>query len=168
MGGNTLSSQDETMNTPIPLIEQRVIEATIFGVAYKSLCARMSQADALAAIRSTVDALAFEAGKAFARRAKNGVNFEHFGSILESWQASGALTIDKVAATARELEFEVTRCAYVEKYREMGLPQELVSMISCARDEPFAEGYSSKLRMERTQTLGEGAPSCRFRFTWRD
>lgn len=156
------------MNIPIPLIEQRVIEANIFGVVYKSLCQRMSKEDALAAVRAAVDALAYEAGKAFALRAKGGVNFEHFGSILETWQASGALTIDNVTATENTLEFEVTRCAYVEKYREMGLPQELVSMISCARDEPFAEGYSSKLRMERTQTLGEGAPSCIFRFLWRD
>jgi hypothetical protein len=156
------------MNKSIPLIQQRVIEANIFGVVYKSLCTRMSREDALAAVRAAVDALAYEAGKAFAKRAPNGASFEHFASILEVWQDSGALTIDNVAATGNELTFEVTRCAYVEKYREMGLPQELVSMISCARDEPFAEGYSSRLSMERTQTLGDGAPSCSFRFIWRD
>ncbi len=156
------------MNTPLPLIEQRVIEANIFEVVYKSLSLGIGQQDALAAVRSAVEGLAHEAGKAFAKRAKNGANFAHFASILETWQASGALTIANVSATENELCFEVTRCAYVEKYREMGLPQELVSMISCARDEPFAKGYSSRLGMERTQTLGEGAPSCAFRFTWRD
>lgn len=156
------------MNTAIPLIQQRVIEANIFGVVYKSLRTRMSQEDALAAVRAAVDALAYEAGRAFAKRAPNGASFEHFSSILQTWQSSGALTVENVSAKDNVLEFAVTRCAYVEKYREMGLPQELVSMISCARDEPFADGYSSRLTMERTQTLGEGAPSCTFRFTWRD
>ena len=156
------------MNVAIPLIEQRLIEANIFAVVYKSLCGRIGSTDALPAVRAAVDALAYEAGKAFARTSKGGANFAHFCTILDTWQASGALTIRNVATTASELEFEVTRCVYVEKYREMGLPQELVSMLSCARDHPFAEGYCANLRMERSQTLGDGAPCCRFRFNWSD
>ena len=67
-----------------------------------------------------------------------------------------------------ELSFEVTRCAYVETYREMGLPEELVGLVSCCRDEPFATAYSPHIVMERPETIGQGAARCRFRFTWKD
>ncbi|MCF8076819.1 MAG: L-2-amino-thiazoline-4-carboxylic acid hydrolase [Desulfotignum sp.] len=48
-------------------------------------------------------------------------------------------------------------CRYAEKYRELGVA-EFGHCLSCCRDEPFAEGFNSKIRFERSQTIMEGAP----------
>jgi hypothetical protein len=150
----------------IPLIEQRAIEARIFQATYRSLLAKQGRDEALAVIGRAVEALGFEAGRAFAAKAPNGPSFGHFASIVELWQASGALRIENMHLEPDELAFEVTRCAYLDKYREMGLPEELAGLISCGRDEPFARGYGGQLVFERPTSLATGAPSCRFRFSW--
>lgn len=155
------------MNAP-PLIEQRAIEAQIFRAFYLTLSAKAGKTAALAAVAEAVEALGLAAGQAFAATAPNGPSFDHFATILDIWRASGALEVENARQTGRELTFTVTRCAYVERYRTMGLPEELVGLVSCGRDEPFARGYSPKLALERPQTLATGAPGCAFRFTWRD
>ena len=62
----------------------------------------------------------------------------------------------------------MTRCRYAETYREMGLPEELATRISCLRDGAFVAGYSDKLRLDRPGTIASGAASCPFTFTWND
>ncbi|WP_024336232.1 L-2-amino-thiazoline-4-carboxylic acid hydrolase [Desulfotignum balticum] len=54
-------------------------------------------------------------------------------------------------------------CRYAEKYRELGVA-EFGHCLSCCRDEPFAEGFNSKIRFERSQTIMEGTPFCDFNF----
>lgn len=152
----------------LPLIDQRAIEAEIFRALYLTLSAKAGKPAALAAVADAVEALGLAAGKAFAAAAPNGPSFDHFATVLDSWRASGALTVENVRQTGHELTFTVTRCTYVERYRAMGLPEELAGLVSCGRDEPFARGYSPKLALERPQTLAAGAPGCAFRFIWRD
>ena len=87
---------------------------------------------------------------------------------MDCWRNGGALTTEDVRLEANRLSFAVTRCAYLEKYRSLGLPEELAGLISCCRDEPFAQGYSQRLALDRPRTLAQGAPACLFTFTWRD
>ncbi|WP_243360094.1 L-2-amino-thiazoline-4-carboxylic acid hydrolase [Fundidesulfovibrio terrae] len=155
----------------ITLLEQRLVEANIFRAMYATLSETLGQQAALGAVIQAAKSLAAQAGRAFAACAPpedGGPGFEHFKTVLELWSGTGALTIENVRADGKELSFEVTRCTYVEKYREMGLPEELVATISCCRDEPFAKAYSGHISMARSDTIGEGADRCRFRFTWRD
>ena len=59
--------------------------------------------------------------------------------------------------------FNVSRCPYFEKYQELGIIDFGVEM-SCCRDKPFAKGLNSNLKLERTQTIMEGAKYCDFRY----
>jgi len=47
----------------------------------------------------------------------------------------------------------------------MGLG-EIGGLLSCQRDGTFCEGYDPKLKLERTQTIMQGASHCDFRFTY--
>jgi hypothetical protein len=37
--------------------------------------------------------------------------------------------------------------------------------LSCSRDAVFAEGFNPRLKLQRIQTIMEGAPHCDFRFS---
>lgn len=152
----------------VTLLEQRAIEAGVFKALYGAMKAEMGREGALLTIERAVRGLAGEAGRAFAAKAPDGPSFEHFKTVLGVWRGSGALDIEDVKAGPDELAFTVTRCAYVDAYREMGLPPELTGLISCCRDEPFAKGYSERVHMERPETIGAGGERCRFRFIWQD
>ena len=63
--------------------------------------------------------------------------------------------------------YTVGHCAYAEMYRRMGLG-ELGPVLSCLRDAAFAEGFDLRMRLDRPQTIMEGAPLCQFRYTIED
>ena len=74
-----------------------------------------------------------------------------------------ALEIDVLKQDDSCLEFNVTRCRFAEFYEELGIP-ELGFLLSCNRDFALSEGISPELKLERSQTIMEGAPHCDFRF----
>lgn len=68
--------------------------------------------------------------------------------------------------TSQTYHFNITHCPYDEKYHELGLVEYGVAF-SCCRDEPFARGFHPQLKLERSQTIMEGADYCDFRYTLR-
>lgn len=152
--------------TVVPLLVRRRIEAEILGRVFRSLCSRIGEKSALDAIGEAVEAAARDAGRAFAASAPDGPCLEHFETVLERWREGRALSIEGVCSTAEELSFVVTRCAYAELYRSLGLPEALAYTLSCRRDGSFAAGYAPQLSLERSATLVEGSDGCRFRFVW--
>ncbi|NMC48780.1 MAG: L-2-amino-thiazoline-4-carboxylic acid hydrolase [Desulfovibrio sp.] len=152
----------------VPLLARRMIEADILCRVYETVCAAEGQDKALDAVRRVVESAATAAGRDFAAQAPGGPSFEHFKTILSAWKHSGALVLEHVRDTDRVLTFSVTRCLYVEAYRAMGVPAEVLPLLSCARDAPFASAYHPALEMDRPCTLAGGADACLFRFTWRD
>jgi hypothetical protein len=84
--------------------------------------------------------------------------------VREVWCEDDALVIRMLVESDRELSFDVTRCRYVELYDRLGL-RELGYCLSCSRDEPFARGFNSRIRLQRARTIMQGAPFCDFRFT---
>ncbi len=156
------------MEKSIPLLEQRKIEARTMAVLYESMKARLGEEQALEILDQALEAMALEAGKAYAATATDGPSFEHFKRIVDVWRGTGALTIERTREQGNTLCFDVTDCAYVKLYREIGLPDCLVRRLSCGRDAPFAKGYSERIVFQRTQTRGSGAAYCDFRFTWQD
>jgi len=152
--------------TVIPLLAQRRIEAEILGKVYRSLTQRVGEETALEVIGEAVEAAAEAAGRDFAAQCGGRPGIAHFATVLDRWREGGALEIEGVQLTADSLEFRVTRCAYVELYRTLGLPSALSYTLSCRRDAAFARGYDSRLALERSPTLAEGAQECVFRFSW--
>ena len=152
--------------TVVPLLVRRRIEAEILVRIYRSLTGRIGEKATLEAIGEAVEAAARDAGRAFAGDAPDQPSLEHFATVLARWQEGRALAIEEVSATSEELSFVVTRCAYAELYRSLGLPKALAYTLSCRRDASFAAGYAPQLSLERSPTLVEGSEGCRFRFAW--
>jgi hypothetical protein len=152
----------------VPLLARRMIEAQMLCQVFATTCAAEGREKALDTVTRAVRAAAVEAGRAFAATAPMGPCFEHFKTILSVWKHGGALTIEHVHDMDRVLAFSVTRCLYVEAYRAMDVPAEVLPLLSCARDAPFASAYHPALELDRPCTLAEGADACLFRFTWRD
>ena len=74
--------------------------------------------------------------------------------------------IEVIEANDKVFDFNVTRCRYAETYRAMGLG-EIGHLLSCNRDGAFCEGYDPKLKLERSQTIMQGASHCDFRYTYK-
>lgn len=151
---------------PISLIDRRRIEAETLWAFYNELARSKDEAYALDAIARTVSGIAYKAGQDFAAKAPASPSLEHFSSVVDLWNGTGNLEIVNVEKEADRLSFSVNRCKYVELYREMGVPQALLPILSCSRDAPFARGYSKSLKFIRQHTIGEGATSCDFLFQW--
>lgn len=150
----------------IPLLPRRRIEAEILARVYRVLCPQVGPEKALTVIRSAVEGAAEAAGREFAAAAPEGPCLAHFATVLDRWREGNALEIEDLRLRERELSFRVTRCAYAELYRSMGLSGKLAHTLSCSRDAAFARGYHPNLRMDREGTIVEGFGACRFRFLW--
>lgn len=156
------------MSTPaIPQIERRRIEAELLERLRAVLTPELGQERALELLRRASLDAARHAGAAFARTAPQGPSLAHFSTILERWREGNALDIEDVRLSGDSLTFRVTRCAYAEAYRAMGLSPHMADIASCCRDFWFAEGYSEHLTLERPQTIAQGQPACGFRFVWK-
>jgi hypothetical protein len=146
----------------------RKAQAGLIARIRDSLESEIGSVRALDILTAAIEGDARDAGEAFARLAPEGPCLEHFATVLDRWREGGALSIADVALEKGSLAFTVTDCAYARAYMDMGLDPGLGFTLSCARDEPFARGYSPKLSMLRTQTIMQGAPCCLFTFTWTD
>lgn len=148
-------------------LERRTIEANILSNVFDALCGRMTRGEALEIIGEATRRAAWELGATFARQAPVGPCLAHFATVIDIWQAGDALRVANVRLKGDSLAFSVTRCRYVERYREMGLDDDLIYSLSCARDYAFAQAYSPHLTLDRPQIIARGAPSCEFAFTWK-
>lgn len=72
--------------------------------------------------------------------------------------------MDILEQTQTTFFFNVTRCPYHERYRELGLEAYGVAL-SCCRDAPFARGFHPDLRLDRTVTIMQGHDHCDFRYS---
>ena len=149
----------------LPIIERRRIEAQILKNVHDVIEARQGQAEADAIIGEAVTQSAIQQGKEFAARLDHAPDLQDFADILPNWTKGGSLEIETLHASAERLDFNVTRCRYAEMYREMGLA-DLGAVLSCNRDGAFCEGYDPRLKLERTQTIMQGASHCNFHYTY--
>jgi hypothetical protein len=113
-------------------------------------------------LRSVVADLARSSGAELARL-YGATTLEAFAQTLDRWREGGALEIDMLEASPDRLSFNVTRCRYAELYRALGLA-DVGASLSCIRDFALVEGFSPEIRLNRTQTIMQGATHCDFRF----
>jgi hypothetical protein len=149
----------------IPIIQRRRIEAELIKELYETLCARFGTEAAKAVIAETVKKSAIAQARQFAEREPAGTSLETFADLYKYWTAEDALTIEINRRDATHFEFDVKRCRYAEMYREMGLG-EIGHLLSCNRDGAFCEGYDPAIKLERGQTLMQGASHCDFRYRY--
>ena len=151
----------------LSMLEKRRIEAEILKEVYETLKASHGVEVAKKTIEESVRRSAIEQARQFAASVPGGTSLKSFQDIQHLWTAGGSLQIDVKEQTADTFTFNVVRCQYAETYKAMGLG-EIGALLSCNRDGAFCEGYDPKLKLERTQTIMQGASHCNFKYTYED
>jgi L-2-amino-thiazoline-4-carboxylic acid hydrolase len=146
----------------LTLLHQREIEARVVGPLIRAFAAELGMERTLAVVRDVIRTLALEGGRDLAR-AIGEHSLEAFAQSLDRWREDDALEIEILEQSASRLSFNVTRCRYAEMYRALGLA-DLGASLSCQRDYELAQGFNPDIKLERTQTIMQGASHCDFRF----
>ena len=149
----------------LSMLEKRKIEAEILKEVYETLKASHGEEVARQTISESVRRSAIEQARQFAAAAPGGTSLQSFKDIQSFWTKGGALEIEIVDQTDSTFAFNVTRCRYAETYKAMGLG-EIGHLLSCNRDGAFSEGYDPKLKLDRPQTIMQGAGHCNFRYRY--
>ncbi len=149
--------------TDLPILEQRRIEANIIKPIYEEMVSELGAERAKEILGAAIRKNAIAQGKAYADAQEAPTSLLGFHSLLPQWTANGALEVEMLEEGEAEVNYNVTRCQYSEMYREMGLA-EIGHLLSCGRDGTFCTGYDPRIKLERTQTLMQGASHCDFRY----
>jgi L-2-amino-thiazoline-4-carboxylic acid hydrolase len=146
----------------LPLLDQRELEARIVGPLVRAFAAEIGEERALVIVREVIAGLARQSGAELAQILGER-SLDAFARTLGRWRENGALEIEILEQSPRQLSFNVTRCRYAEMYRALGMA-DLGSSLSCQRDFALAKGFNAEIHLTRTQTIMGGAPFCDFRF----
>ena len=149
----------------LSMLEKRTIEAEILKEVYETLKESHGEAVAKATIAESVRRSAIEQARQFAAAAPGGPSLKAFQDVMPLWTKGGALEIEIKEQTDTTFTFNVTRCRYAETYKAMGLG-EIGHLLSCNRDGAFCEGYDPRLKLERSQTIMQGASHCDFKYRY--
>jgi hypothetical protein len=155
---------EATPHAPLPMFEQRRIEAMILKHVYDTLKVSHGIEMAQKTIADAVRAASITQGSEFAAKVDGNTTIQTFVERQSLWKVGGAMELEVLQQTKTSYVFNVTRCKYAEMYREMGLG-EIGHLLSCQRDATFCEGYDKRMRLQRTQTIMQGASYCDFRYT---
>jgi hypothetical protein len=155
-----------TIADTLPMIERRRIEATMLKHVYETLKESHGTEVAKRVIGDAVRRSSIEQASQLAASEPSGqTSMRTFIDRQAQWRMGDALITETLHESDTHFDFNVTRCRYAEMYREMGLG-EIGPLLSCQRDGTFCEGYDPRLKMERTQTIMQGASHCDFRYHW--
>ena len=144
-------------------LEKRGIEALAITPVIREVARKYGNKEALEILKSVNQQEALERGRKMAEdRQENTIDL--LVKDVATWGDSGVWEMEVLEHTATTYFFNVTRCPYYEKYRELGL-EEFGVELSCCRDEPFARGLDPDLTLVRTKTIMEGGDSCDFRYS---
>lgn len=147
----------------VPLIARREIEARIVAPLLEAFAAEHGREAALAKLGQVIEAIARQTGQEMAAQSHE-TNVASLDTVVRLWGYDSAMEVETLRHNNEVYEFNVRRCAYAEMYEALGL-QELGLKLSCQRDFAFFRGFNPKLKLERTQTIMQGAPFCDFRFS---
>jgi hypothetical protein len=147
----------------VGILTRREIEARIAGPLIRAFFKETGEEKGRKIVEEVIIGLAKESGEML-RQFVGGDGLEDFAKGMDLWSQDDAVTFDLVEMTAEKISMNVTRCRYAEMYRELGMA-DLGFTLSCARDFALVEGFNPEIKLERTQTIMEGADHCDFRFT---
>jgi hypothetical protein len=152
-----------TTEATLPMLERRRIEAQILGHVYETLKSSHGVEVAQQTVADAVKASSIEQAKAMAAEVDGKTTMQTFVDRQSQWTVGGALEIEVLEQSDEAYRFDVKRCQYSEMYRDMGLGK-IGHLLSCQRDGTFCEGYDTRLKLTRTQTIMQGATHCDFSY----
>ena len=135
-------------NKELNRIEKRAIEALAVAPVIRAVAQKIGMESALAILREVNRQEAFQRGLSMRKGdGQNGI--DELVDEVATWGEGGIWEMDVLEQTPTTYFFNVTRCPYYEKYKELGLDEFGVEF-SCCRDEPFARGFNPRLILMRT------------------
>ena len=149
----------------LSMLDKRKIEAEILKEVYETLKESHGEEVAKRTVAESVRRSAIEQARAFAASAPGGPSLKAFQDVMPLWTKGGALEIEVQEQSDTVFRFNVVRCRYAETYKAMGLA-EIGPLLSCNRDGAFCEGYDPKLKLDRSQTIMQGASHCDFKYSY--
>ena len=150
----------------IPTLTKRRLQAAVIKPIYEEMAAELGDEKAQSILGNAIRKAAIEEAGEFAGKAPGGkTSLSSFIDLFELWTAGGALEIEVHEESEARFSFDVTRCQYAETYREMGIGQ-IGHLLSCNRDASFCEGYDPNIKLDRQQTIMNGADRCTFRYRY--
>lgn len=147
----------------VDIFSRREIEARIAVPLLKAFVEKLGRERALQIAESVILGAARESGIQLAKYV-GGNTIADFMKGMSLWTKDDALKIEVLEQTDRTCFFNVTQCRYAEMYRELGM-LEFGNLLSCCRDFEMTEGFNSKMKLRRSQTIMEGKKYCDFRIT---
>ena len=150
----------------LSMLDKRKIEAEILKEVYDTLKESHGEEVAKKTIAESVRRSAITQAQAFAAAAPGGPSLKAFQDVMPLWTKGGALEIEVKEQSDSTFRFNVVKCRYAEAYKAMGMG-EIGHLLSCNRDGAFCEGYDPRLKLERTQTIMQGATHCDFKYTYK-
>jgi len=146
----------------ISILDQRRIEANLIKALLPAFESELGAEKTRRILAEVIKALARRQG-AELRAGVAGDDLISLSETWEPWLRGNTLDTEVLVLTEEAYHFNVTRCAYAEMYRELGLA-DLGFTLSCNRDASLVAGFSDRIELTRTQTLMEGASFCDFRY----
>ena len=153
----------DTLNQRLGVLNRREAEARILQAFLGRLESEFDAERVREVLRETIIAIAHQQGAAMAQE-QGDDSLPAFADTLPAWKRDGALEIEELERSEDAFHFNVTRCRYAELYRALGIP-ELGALLSCNRDFALIEGFNPDVKLQRTQTIMEGATHCDFRYS---
>ncbi len=163
MSEASIASTPDTLNARIGVLTRREVEARLLAPLVEALSAEFGRERVVAVLRDAIIDIAKAQGAQLAQ-SMGGDSLDEFADSLKFWTQDNALEIDVLAQDSERFAFNVTRCRYAELYRSLGIP-ELGAVLSCNRDWALIQGFNDDIKLERTQTIMEGAAFCDFRYS---
>jgi len=144
-------------------LRRREIQAPIVSEIINGFIEELGREKTIEIISKVIEKDAINSGRLLANKFKGNSLSELSKLIREIWCEEEAMIIDVLKENKNEFHFNVTKCRYAEVYKKLGIP-ELGKHLSCDRDFSFNDGFNPKIKLERTQTIMEGADHCDFRY----
>lgn len=150
----------------IPTIEKRRLQAAVIKPIYAEMVEALGEEKARQILDSAIRKAAISEAAEFAAGEPDGrTTMASFVDLYRHWTAGGALEMTILEQSDEKFDFDVTRCRYAEMYHEMGLGK-IGHLMSCNRDGSFCQGYDPNIKLERAQTIMDGASHCTFRYRY--
>ncbi|MDA1280290.1 MAG: L-2-amino-thiazoline-4-carboxylic acid hydrolase [Chloroflexi bacterium] len=145
------------------VIDRRRVEAMVLGPVLREFQDEIGAEETKRIARSAITKLARKQGADFAKGIDSN-RLSDYAANKDAWRRHGALEVEVIESNDNKYSFDVTRCKYAEMYTELGYG-DLGELFSCTRDFEFLSGFNPDIKLERTQTIMQGASHCDFRYT---
>ena len=155
----------DNLTQDIGVLLRRETEARILIPFIENLVKEIGKTKTLDILEGTIKTVARKQGEELSKEYGN--NVDAFLETLSFWTKDNALEIDILDKSDSKLDFNVTRCKYAEMYKAMGV-NSLGAILSCNRDGALIEGFNSKAKLDRKQTIMNGDKCCTFRYRFNE